>query len=101
MSRVQDQQPIQTLCPGGPNESFRDPIRLRRLNRRAHDSCPLTFKYRIEAARKLPVVIANQKTNRCRAISERPRELSRLLRDPLRSWVARTAGQVHTAVLLE
>src|SRR5262249_27795113 len=61
MAFIQDQQPVQTLGSSGPDEPFSDSIRLRHLNRRANDSGPLTFKHRIEAGRKLAVVIADQK----------------------------------------
>jgi hypothetical protein len=83
MPRVRDQYPIQTFGSNGPNEPFRDPICLRGLNRCANDSAALCLKHIIEAASELPIVIPNQETNGLRALSERPGDLSRLLRNPL------------------
>jgi hypothetical protein len=83
MPRVRDQEPVQTFGSNGPNEPFRDPICLRGLNRCANDSGALCVKHIIEAVRELPIVIPNQETNGLRALSERPGDLSRLLRDPL------------------
>ena len=37
MLRVQDQEPVQTFGPNRPHEPFRNPIRLRCVNRRPHD----------------------------------------------------------------
>jgi hypothetical protein len=75
-------QPVQTFGPDGSNESFRGPIRLRQLNRRAEDSDALRLKHRVEPAGEFGIVIANQKTNRLRTRCQRPRDLPGLLRDP-------------------
>jgi hypothetical protein len=83
MTGVDDQQPIQTLGPSGPNEPFRNPIGLRDLNRRANNSDALGLKHRVEAAAKLAIMIANQETNRLRALTEGPRNLPSPLRDPV------------------
>src|SRR2546427_9484730 len=96
MTAVHDQQPVQTLGPYRPNEPFRDPIRLRCLNRRTNDSGALRLKHWVEAVRELAIVIANQKTNWGRALSERPCDLPRLLCDPFAIGMCCTAGQVHT-----
>ena len=63
MSRVHGQHPVQTFGSDGSDEPFGDPIGLRHLNWRADDSGPLRFEHRIEAARELAIVIANQKAN--------------------------------------
>src|SRR5437868_2794055 len=83
VTSVHHQQPVQTFGPDGANEPFRDPIRLRDLNRRANDSGALGLKHRIEAVGEFAIVIVNQETNRVRALSDRPRDLPRLLRHPL------------------
>ena len=62
VTRVEDQQPIKALGTYGPHESFRDPVRLRRLKRRAHDSHACALKHLIEAPRECPIVIANEET---------------------------------------
>ena len=80
MLRVHDQHPIKTFGSHSSDEPFRDPVGLRHLNWRANDSGPLS-EDRIEAARELAIVIANQETNRPFALGELPRQLSRL-------WVA-------------
>jgi hypothetical protein len=83
VTSVHDQQPVQRFGPDSPNEPLRDPIRLRRLKRRANDSGALGLKHRVEAASEFGIVIANQETNRVRTLSECPRDLSGLLRHPL------------------
>jgi hypothetical protein len=42
---------------------------------RTNDSDTKTLKHRVEAARERAIVIANQKTNRVRALCERPGDL--------------------------
>ena len=83
MWRVHDQHSIKTFGSDRSDKPFRDPVGLRRLNWRANDSCPLSLEDRIEAARELAIVIANQEANRPFALGELPRQLSRLLRHPL------------------
>jgi hypothetical protein len=84
MSGVRDHQPVHTFGPSGPNESFRDPIRLLHLNWRAHGSRALRLKYRVEAGRENGVMVANQEPNRLGTISSTPCDLPRLLRNPFR-----------------
>ena len=74
---VEDQQPIEAVGTNGPDESFRDSIRLRRLNRRAHNTNARALKHAIEASREFAIVIADQQTNRCWPLGERPRYLTR------------------------
>src|SRR5262245_49658471 len=78
-----NQQPVQALGPSGPNESLRDSVCFRGLNRRSYDSGSVRLEHGIEAVRELAIVIANQKTNGLRSIAYRPRDLARLLCDPL------------------
>jgi hypothetical protein len=40
----------------------RDPIRLRDLNGRTHDSCALRLKYRVEVERELGVMVAKARS---------------------------------------
>ena len=76
---AQDQEPIQTFGPNSPHEPFRDPIRLRRLNRRSNDTHVLGLEHRVKAACELAIAIANQKPNRLLPLKESPRDLPRLL----------------------
>ncbi len=71
VTRVDDQQPVEALGTNGPHESFRDAVRLRRLNRRAHDTDARALKHLIEASREFAIVIPNQQANRFRAFGER------------------------------
>jgi hypothetical protein len=59
MLRARNQQPVQTFGPSGPNEPFRDSVRLWGLNRRPYDSGALRLEHGIEAVRELPITIAN------------------------------------------
>jgi hypothetical protein len=99
MPRVQDQQPVQTFGPNSPHEPFRDPIRLRRLNRRPDHTHVLGLEHRVKAAGELAIAIANQKPNRLLPLGESPRDLPRLLRDPRIVGMCRAAGQVDAALL--
>ena len=60
VTRVEDEQPIEALGTNGPHESFRDPVRLRRLNRRSHDTNARALKDGVEAPREFAIVIADQ-----------------------------------------
>ena len=86
---------VQALGPGGPNEPFRNGVRLRGLNRRPDDLGALRLEDRIKAVRKLAIPIANQKPHRLRSLAERPCDLSRLLRDPLGVEMSHAADQAH------
>jgi hypothetical protein len=76
MTRVGDQQPVEALGPNGPHESLRDAVRLRRLNRRAHDPNARAAKHLIEASREFAIPIPNQQANRFSVFGERPRDLT-------------------------
>src|SRR5438093_3021327 len=97
MTRVHDQQPVETLRSDSANEPFGDPIRFRYLSRRAKDSGALGLKHSVKAAREFAIVIAKQKANGLRALSQGPRHLPRLLGDPVPVGMGRAASQVHTA----
>ena len=58
--RTEHEEPIEALCTDRPNESFRDRVRLRRLNRRANDTNACAPKYVVKAARELVIAIPNQ-----------------------------------------
>jgi hypothetical protein len=94
MRGADDQEPVETLGPGGPHEAFGDPVRLWRLNGCADDPGALRFEHRIKAGRELPITVANEKADRLRSVGERPRDLPRLLRDPFGVRVGRAAGEV-------
>lgn len=97
MPSTEREQPVETLGPGRSDEPFRNPIGFRRLNWRANDSRPLCLEHRIEAVRKLAVVIANQKAHRRVALGERPRDLSGVLRHPLAVGMRGAAGEMYAA----
>jgi hypothetical protein len=97
MSRVQDQQPVQTFGPNGPDEPFRDAVCLRSLKRRPNNTHLLGFKDGVEAARELAIAVANQQSNRLRPFNERPGDLPRLLRAPFTVRMRRAAGSVDAA----
>jgi hypothetical protein len=97
MTRVHDQQPIQTLGPDRSHEAFGNAIRLRDLNRRPNNARVLAFEHGIERGRELGVVVANQKPDRLDAFTERPSDLPRLLRDPCGIGVRRTLRQPHAS----
>ncbi len=59
MARGHNQHPIHIRF-GPSDKPFRDPIGLRHPNWRANDSDPLSLEHRVEAARELAIVFANQ-----------------------------------------
>src|SRR5207247_8367095 len=84
MPHVHDQQPIQTFRANRPYKSFRDPVCLRRLNRCPNDANAGTLKHVVNARCEFAIMVANQYSHRVRAVGERPCDLPRLLRDPVR-----------------
>ncbi len=97
MMRVHDEQSVQAFGPDSPNKPLRDPIGLGYLNRRANDSRPLGFEHGVQAVGELAIVIADEKTNRVRALGQHPRDLSRVLRHRLLVGMGRAASKVHAA----
>jgi len=63
MTNVCDQYPVQTFGSNGPNEPFRDSVRLRGLNWRTNDSDALGMRRGIKAVREFAIVVSNQKMN--------------------------------------
>ena len=57
MPRVQDQEPIQALCSGRPDEPLGDPIRLGCLNRRLNNVDVFGLEDGIEAAGELGIAV--------------------------------------------
>jgi len=74
MLGADDQQPVQALGSSGPDEPFRDAIRLRNLNRSSHDLDALRLENGINTVRELTIAIANQKTNGLWSVAEGPDE---------------------------
>jgi hypothetical protein len=95
VTRTHNEQPIEALGPHRSNKSLRDSIRLWRLNRRPSDPNADRLKHVIKAAREFSIVIPDQQANRFRSLSERPRELPSLLRDPLVVGMTRAPGEMH------
>src|SRR5688572_23297105 len=88
---IRDQEPVQTLGPNGPYETFRDCVRRWRSSRRPHDLQPGAVKDRVEPAGELLVAISDEKPRGFDPLREGPRELTRLLCHPFRSGMARAA----------
>jgi hypothetical protein len=73
VTRIQNEQPIETFGTDRPNESFRDRVRLRRLNRRANDTNIGATKYLVKASRKFAIAIRiSQRTGSARSPTVRP-----------------------------
>lgn len=94
MPRVEDQQPVQTFRPGRTNEALREGVRLRCSDRRSNDAEALALKHGIEAPRELLVAITDQHTNGFRPFSERPCDVTGLLRHPVAVRMRRAAGEM-------
>jgi len=52
VTRVQNKQPIEAPGANSPDESFGDPVRLRRLNRRPNNADTRPLKHLLKAARE-------------------------------------------------
>jgi hypothetical protein len=97
VTRVEDQHPIEALGTNGSHESFRDPVRLRCLNRRPHRPNASGLKHVIEAPREFAIAIPNQETDRLGARGERPRDPTCLLRHPRVVRMGCAAGELQTS----
>ena len=82
VARTQNEQPIEALGTDRPHESFRDRVRLRRLNRRANDTNAGAVKYVVKAACEFVIAIPNQPMNWFGALTESPGHLLCMLRHP-------------------
>jgi hypothetical protein len=82
-----DQDPVEALAPHGPDEALGKRVRLRSLDRCSDDLDPLAAEDLVEGAAELRVAIVDQEAWRRGSVSERPRELARLLRDPGVAWM--------------
>jgi hypothetical protein len=80
MPCVQHQKPVQTFGSNSPHEPFRDPVRLRSLNRRPNTAHILGLIDGVEAARELGIAVANQKPNRLLLVDKHAGDLPRPLR---------------------
>jgi hypothetical protein len=63
MAAIQDKQPVKTLGAHGPDEAFRDRVRLRRPKRRLHDPDALAAEDLVEGSAVLAVAITNQEAD--------------------------------------
>jgi len=93
--RTEYEQPIEALSTDRPNESFRDRVRPRRLDRRANGKNAGAPKYVVKAARELVIAIPNQPAYRFRALADGPGHWPCVLRDPLLVRMGCAAGEVH------
>src|SRR5262245_40242947 len=94
---IKKHEPVEAFRTNGPDKSFGDPVRLWHLDRRSNDSDTRALEHLVKASRKFSVVIANQDTHGIRAVDERPRQLTRLLRDPRLVGMRGTTGHVHAS----
>jgi len=96
MRLVPHQQPIETLGPNRSHEALRNSVGLRRAKRGPQDRHSLGAKHLVEARREFRVPIPNQKPEGLPAFGQRPGQLPRLLRDPVRRLQRGTTRQVHS-----
>ena len=61
VSRIQNQDRIQTFFSYRPNPTFGLRIRIRRLERGMNDVIAFTRKDRVRATRELPVIVVDKK----------------------------------------
>src|SRR6267378_8491715 len=95
MLGVQDQEPIETLRANRPYEPLRDSVCLRGTKRRANDLNPIASEHPIETVGEFLVPVANQEPEGFRPVSQGPRQLARLLRDPQPTRIGGAPRKVH------
>jgi hypothetical protein len=66
---VDDEEPVETLGPGGADEALGDRIPLRRSNRRPDRLDPFATEDRVEVTSERAVAIADQEARRRRALA--------------------------------
>jgi 5'-deoxynucleotidase YfbR-like HD superfamily hydrolase len=81
MSAAEHQRPVQALGPDGPDPSFSEGVRSRRLDRGEDDLDAVACEHRVEAGGVLCVAVPDQKPEGSPA-SEVERQVPRLLGDP-------------------
>jgi PAS domain S-box-containing protein len=94
---VQEQQPIEALCPNRAHKPLRYGICLRSPIRRSHDLDPLGAKHLVESGRELLITVAYEESDGLASIRECPGQLPRLLGHPRRGRRRRAAGKMHAS----
>jgi hypothetical protein len=91
VTRVKDQQPVETLGTHSPDEALGDRVRFRRSQRRPHDPDALATEDFVEGAAVLAVAVADQEAGAL--LREVEAEVTRLLGDPVTARIRRAAGK--------
>ena len=79
------------------HEPLGNPVGLWRAKRRTNDLNPVTAEHVVKTVGEFVVPIANQKSDRFRALRQGPRQLPSLLDDPWRVRIRCATGHTHTA----
>ena len=91
------QHRVQTLCANCADKALRDTVRLRRPKCCQNDLDAFAAKHLVKALCEFLIAVANQKPTRLRSGGSRPRQASRLLRDPRRVRIRRAPRNMHAA----
>jgi hypothetical protein len=94
VSRVVDQDVVETLLAHGPHEPLRERVRPRCADRCSDDADALGAEHLVERARELRVSVADEEPGVPEPFVDR--EVPRLLRDPRRVGVRRDAHHMHS-----
>jgi hypothetical protein len=95
MAARENEKPVQTLPPHGPNPTLGECVRSRCLDRSSDHLEPLALEDLIEGAQELGVMVVNQKPDAGHPFIHADDEVSRLLCDPRAVGIGGTAGKQH------
>jgi hypothetical protein len=95
LSPADDQDPVETVTSDGADPALGKGVRFRGLEGCADHFNTLAAEDLVEALRELAVSIVDEEADRCRALRERPGELTGLLNCPRSARVCGATGQMH------
>src|SRR5919106_5190427 len=95
MAAGDDEQPVETLSPNGPDPPFRDGVRLGRSVGRADYLDTLRRKDVVECGRELAVPVVYEKAHLCQTVVGVNAEVTCLLDHPLTVGVGAAPGDGH------
>ena len=95
VTATEDEHPVETFGPNGPDPSFGVGVRPRRTDRRLDHPGALRSKDLVEAGRELCVAIPDEELDGSRAICQVTHQVAGYLGDEGTGWVIGDTADVH------
>ena len=95
LSPADDQDPVEAVTSDGADPALGKRVRFRGLEGCADHFNTLAAEDLVEAVRELAVAIVDEEADRCRALRERPGQLTGLLNCPRSARVCGATGQMQ------